>query len=291
MRTDFEQIDRNPLQAIGVGFAAGGRLIVDGVDLTPDPGQVTGLIGPNGAGKSTLLRMMAGLLPTTNGRVTLLGDELDQLRPRTIARRLAYMAQQSPRDQGFTALDMVLMGRYAHDPGWRESPEDVQFAIEALRRTGSERMARQAYGTLSGGERQRVMLARALVQDTDVLLLDEPTASLDLRHQMAVFDLVRQLTRERNLTTVAVVHDLSLAARYCDQLCLLHEGQVVAIGSPEHVLRPDNLRLVFEVEAVVERHPTLGFIQVIPVSGTRDTGDRAVDIRMKVRPLPTVSRK
>src|SRR5690625_3417034 len=171
-----------------VGFQAGGRLIVDGVDLTPESGQVTGLIGPNGAGKSTLIRMMAGLLPTTHGRVMLLADGLDELRPMVIARRLAHMAQHAPVDQGFTALDMVIMGRYAHDPGWRDRPEDVEAALEALRLTGSEAFAGQAYGTLSGGEKQRVMLARALVQETDVLLLDEPTASLDLRHQLAVFD-------------------------------------------------------------------------------------------------------
>lgn len=270
-----------PLEAVQTGFTVGGRLIVHGVDLTPERGMVTGLIGPNGAGKSTLLRMMAGLLAPTNGQVVLHGDNLAELRPMHIARRLAYMAQHPPTDQGFTALDMVVMGRYAHDPGWKERPEDVSAALDALRQTGSEHLAKQAYGTLSGGEKQRVILARALVQETDVLLLDEPTASLDLRYQLAVFDLVRRFTRERNLATVAVVHDLSLAARYCEQLCLLHEGRIVAVGSPEEVLQPDNLRTVFEVEAVVERHPRLGLMQVIPVSGALSAEEGARDISMK----------
>lgn len=282
MKTSFKPVQNEgrselSLQAVLVSFAAGRRLIVDGVDLTPVPGQVTGLIGPNGAGKSTLLRMMARLLSATKGKITLLGDELNKLHPQTIAQRLAYMAQHASADQGFTVLDMVLMGRYAHDPGWRESFKDVQLAYEALERTGCRHLAGRRYGTLSGGERQRVMLARALVQQTDVLLLDEPTASLDLKHQLAVFELVRRLTQEQTLTTIAVVHDLTLAARYCDRLCLLHKGRVAAVGEPEDVLHPNHLRAVFEVEVVVERHPTLGLVQVIPLSAGEAVGGGATE--------------
>lgn len=265
-----------PLVAERIRFSAGGRWLLDGIDITPSPGLVTGLIGPNGAGKSTLLRVLSGLLPAALGRVTLLGDTLGHLQPATIARRLAYMAQHPPLDQGFSALDMVLMGRYAHDSSWRERPEDIEAAQIALKLTGSEEFSHQAFGTLSGGEKQRVMLARALAQQTDVLLLDEPTASLDLRHQLAMFDLVRRLTRQRRITTLMAVHDLSLAARYCDELCLLHEGRVVAAGPPEAVLKPSYLREVFQVEVVVERHPHLDFMLVIPLSDESKEGGNAL---------------
>lgn len=251
------------LEADRVSFRAGGRLLVDGVSLTLTPGRLVGLIGPNGAGKSTLLRLLSGLLSPAAGAVCLEGSNLSGLPPEQIARRLARVPQTPPGELDFSVLEVALMGRYAHNPGWQESTADRRFAMDALAQTGTAHLADRLYSTLSGGERQRVIVARALVQEPRVLLLDEPTASLDLQHQIEVLEVVRRLTAERGLASIAAIHDLSLAARYCDQLLMLHGGKAVSAGRPDEVLCAESLRRVFGVNAVVERHPQLGCLMVL----------------------------
>lgn len=261
-----------PLWAERVSFAAGGRLLVDGVSLALAPGRLMGLVGPNGAGKSTLLRLLNGLLPPLAGSVYLAGADLAGLSPQGIARRVARVPQTVPADLDFAVADVVLMGRYARSPGWQETPADRAAALGALAQTGSAHLAARRYSSLSGGERQRVIVARALAQEPQVLLLDEPTASLDLRHQVEVLGAVRRLAAERQLAAVAAIHDLALAARYCDDLLLLDGGRAVAAGPPARVLTPAVLRRVFGVAAAVERHPRLGHLMVI-VEGLADGGD------------------
>ena len=258
-----------PAIAEGLSLAVPRRWLVRDVSLRLAAGRLTGLIGPNGAGKSTLLRALAGILTPTRGRVVLLGTDLAVLGPPEVARRLARMAQQPPAVEGLTALDVVLMGRYAHHPGWRERRQDLDAARLAMQLTATAALADQPYETLSGGERQRVLLARALAQETAVLLLDEPTASLDLTFQLSMLELVRDLTRQRRLGTLIALHDLSLAARFCDEILLLSGGRLVAAGPPEAVIRPEYLRRVFGIEAIVERHPRVGSLVVIPVSVAR----------------------
>lgn len=251
------------LTANRLRFEAGGRVLVDGLSLTLTPGRLLGLVGPNGAGKSTLLRMLNGLLPPSAGAIHLGGQELDRLTPQQIARRMARVPQSPPGELAFTVLEMVLMGRYALSPGWQERPQDRELAMAALDQTGTAHLADRLYATLSGGERQRVTVARSLAQEPQVLLLDEPTASLDLRHQLEVLEAIRRLSREREMAAVAAVHDLALAARYCDELLLLHQGRAVAVGPPEAVLQRETLREVFGVEALVEHHPRLGHLMIL----------------------------
>lgn len=262
------------LAARRVSFAAGGRLLVDGVSLTLAPGRLVGLVGPNGAGKSTLLRLLNGLLAPAAGSVWLAGADLARLTPAQVARQVARVPQALPGDLDFTALEMVLMGRYAHTPGGREGPADAAAARAALAATGTAHLAERPYGTLSGGERQRVAVARALAQAPRFLLLDEPTAALDLRHQLAVLAAVRRLT-DRGVAALAALHDLSLAARFCDELLLLHAGRAVAAGPPAAVLRPELLRRVYGVEAAVEPHPRLGHLVVTVLGVAEEGGDPA----------------
>lgn len=251
------------LEAERVRFQAGDRLLVDGVSLLLRPGRLAGLVGPNGAGKSTLLRLLNGLLPTSAGSVLLGGEPIGQMQPEAVARRVARVPQSPPGELDFTVLEVVLMGRYAHSPAWHEMPADWTLALEALRQTRTDHLKDRLYSTLSGGERQRVLVARALAQEPKVLLLDEATASLDLRHQFEVMEVVRRLTLERQVAAIAAVHDLTLAARYCDELLLLDGGRAVAAGEPADVLTPGRLRAVFGVDAVVERHPALGHLIIL----------------------------
>ncbi|RMI12938.1 ABC transporter ATP-binding protein [Cellulomonas triticagri] len=222
--------------------------VLDGVSLTATPGQVTGLLGPNGSGKSTLLHVLAGTLAPQHGRV-LLGDHpLADVPRRERARTLAVMEQSSDADTDLAVADVVALGRLPHrgrltPPG----PDDDAACDRALAAVGMSGTQHRRWRTLSGGERQRVHAARALAQEPAVLLLDEPTNHLDVQHQHELLALLRGT----GLTVVVVLHDLALAARYCDRLTVLHEGRVHAAGTTRDVLTPGTLRTVFGVEAAV----------------------------------------
>ena len=227
--------------------------LLDDVDLHADRGQLVGLIGPNGAGKSTLLRAISGILNYGEGTVRLDGDDLRSLSSRDIAAGLALVPQIAPYTHGFTSIELVLMGRYPHLGRFQiEGKEDDRIAKDAMRLTRTEQFADRTLDTLSGGERQRVFVARALAQQPRVLLLDEPTSNLDVLHQLKVLDLVRQLVGD-GLTAVAAIHDLNMAARYCDRLVLLKGGRVLAEGSPEEVLLSETIESAFGVRAAVYR--------------------------------------
>ena len=214
-----------------------GALISD-VSLCIVPGSVMGLLGPNGAGKTTLLRLLTGELRPTSGKV-LLGDRpIREYPPRDLARRLALVPQSPSPMPGFSALDAVLLGRYAHLGRFqREGEEDLKIAQEAME-------------TLSGGEWQRIAIARALAQKPGVLLLDEPTSNLDIRHQLETLRLLRELSRE-GMAVGVVMHDIALAARSLDQIALLRGGRLYAQGSPDQVLTPESLFEVYGVRARV----------------------------------------
>jgi len=225
-----------------------GRLILDGVVLAPETGSTVGLLGPNGSGKSTLLRLLAGLLAPTAGVVTLDGTPLAALPRREIARRLAVVEQQVDTQVELTALDVVRLGRIPHRRAWTPaSAQDERAVRSALERTGLTDRADQPWHTLSGGERQRVQIARALAQEPRELLLDEPTNHLDIHHQLDLLDLVTALP----VTTVVALHDLNLAAMYCDQVVVLSTGRVVAAGTPGAVLTESLIAEVYGVRAAV----------------------------------------
>jgi iron complex transport system ATP-binding protein len=254
------------LEVEGLSVAFDGGRVVDSVSLDVVRGEVVGLVGANGSGKTTLVRTIAGLLSAESGVVTIDGRLASDaggsggagMSQGDRARMLAYMPQLA-ESHPFTALETVLMGRYPYLGRFElEGSGDRELAWAAMERTSVTEFADRKLDTLSGGERQRVVLARVLVQQADVLLMDEPTASLDLRHQILTMDLVREDVSSRNAGAVVILHDLSLAARFCDRLVILKEGRKIAEGTPWDVLTPANLREGFGVEGLVEPDPVTG---------------------------------
>jgi len=241
-----------------------GQTVLNDVNVTIHRGEFVGLIGPNGAGKTTLLRLMAKLLEPTGGAIFLDGRVLAGLRQREVSRQIATVPQSSPSpDFAFPALEVVLMGRYPHRGRWqKEQPEDYAIARQAMADTRTESLASRPITELSGGERQRVVVARALAQRPRLLLLDEPTANLDLCHQLQVLTLIRNLVRTEALAVVAAIHDLMLASRYCDRLLLLKAGSVIADDAPAAVLTPERLADAFGVVAHVEADVETGGLRI-----------------------------
>ena len=232
--------------------------LLNDVCLEADSGNLVGLIGPNGAGKTTLLRAMSGILRATEGTVRLNGADMASLSSQAVAADVALVPQIAPYTHGFTSMELVMMGRYPHLGRFQvEGREDGRIAERAMRLTETERYAERTLDTLSGGERQRVFVARALAQQPRFLLLDEPTSNLDVLHQLQAMELVRSLVND-GLTAVAAIHDLNLAARYCDRLALMKSGRIVAEGVPEDVLSPETLEAAFGVRAAVYRDPVTG---------------------------------
>ncbi len=233
-------------------------VVLRDVSLLAQAGQVLGLIGPNGAGKSTLLRAISGTITPTEGHIRLGESDLVRMPAAERARQVAVVPQGANLPEGFRVAEVVLMGRAPHLPRFGgESARDREIARQAMLRTATWALAERWIGELSGGERQRVLIARALAQEPQLLLLDEATAQLDLKHQTATLDTARRLARS-GLTVIAALHDLNLAALYADRLALLHEGVLLTCDTPERVLTPDWLRRAYDVEAVVGRHPLYG---------------------------------
>jgi len=257
----------------------GGTTVLRGVDAAVDRGRFVGLVGPNGAGKTTLLRTIAGAVGPDSGRVTVADERVHDLHSKAASRLVTTVPQDTTVAFEFDVRTIVGMGRHPHRSrigGWTEADTD---AVErALDRTDTARFADRAVTTLSGGERQRVLLARALAQETPVLLLDEPTGSLDINHQVRTLELVRELVAGGR-TVIAAIHDLDLAARYCDELLLLSGGEAVAAGAPASVLTEPAVREAFDARATVARHPVTGSVSVtaLPDDGHgrgSEVGDR-----------------
>ena len=233
----------------GVRADVGGRTLLAGLDFAVRPGEVVGLIGRNGVGKTTLLRIASAALVPAAGRVLLGGEDVTRLARRPLARRLALVPQDIHVPFPFRVGELVLMGRAPHQSLLGlESESDVERALEALDRLGIGSLADREITSLSGGERQLTLFARALVQDPEILLLDEPTAFLDLKHRVEVLAEVRAFAA-RGRAALVVSHDLSLAARTCDRVVLLGEGGIVAVGTPAEVLQTEPLRRAFDIEA------------------------------------------
>ena len=243
------------IDARGIDWSAAGRLIVNGVDCHVEPGSLVGVIGPNGSGKSSFLRCLAGLRTADDGVVLVQGDTLASLGRREVARRLAFLDQETTGDLPLTVLEVVMLGRTPHKGLFdRDDDRDRAIAARALAATELTGFEDRAWTTLSGGERQRARIARAIAQEPSILLLDEPTNHLDVSHQLQVLRLVRGL----GLACLAALHDLNLATMFCDSLIVLHEGRVVATGQPAEVLTAALVRDVYGVDCEIVRHPRTG---------------------------------
>ena len=242
----------------GLGYVIEGRRLLDGVDLAAEPGEFVAIVGPNGAGKTTLLRLLSGEWTPTSGSVEILGRPLPDLSPMERARLRAVLPQHTLLAFAFRCLDVVLMGRYAAISG-----DDAAVVERVMGATDTAPLRERLYPTLSGGEQTRVSLARVLAQETPVLFLDEPTASLDLRHQELVMRTLRGLADAGGIV-VGVLHDLNVAARYADRIVLLAEGRVAAAGSTAEVLRADTIEAVYQQSVSVVPHPVLGSPLVLP---------------------------
>jgi iron complex transport system ATP-binding protein len=250
----------------GYGRSGAGRAVLEAISFEVGRGELVGVLGPNGAGKSTLVRAISGVLPRYDGSVRVLGDEVRALAPRELARRLAVVPQEPRFELPFTALEIVLLGRHPHLSGLAfESADDVAIARRALARVDAAALADRAIDELSAGERQRVVFARALAQEAPLLLLDEPASFLDLRHEVELFDRLRELAASGR-AVVAVLHDLNLAAEYCDRLLLLKSGRVAAFGATGDVLTYANLKAVYETEVYVDLNDLTGRLVVTALS-------------------------
>jgi len=244
----------------------GAPLVVDGVSLTIPRGAIAGLLGPNGSGKSTLVRLISGVMAPLSGGIWIAGRPIGEYSRLDLARRLAVVPQETHATFDFTVIDMVLMGRYAHlGPFELEGPSDQRIARDALAATGTSALELRSFSSLSGGEKQRVVIASALAQASDLLLLDEPTTSLDLAYQFEIGALLKRLNAERGTTMVMSTHDLNLAAAVCDRIILLKEGRVIAQGPTAEILTVERIRQLYGVEADVQFHPRAGHVTVVPI--------------------------
>lgn len=232
-------------------------------------GEIFGVVGPNGSGKTSLLKLLAKVLRPQAGKVELFGHKLEGMRQDAVARTVALVPQDSQQIFPFTITETVLMGRFPHQQsrgglggfGW-EGPEDLRLAGQAMEETDVMHLAHRSIGDVSGGERQRAVIARALTQQPKVLLLDEPTAFLDLNHQLEICTILCRLNEQHGLTVVLSSHDLNLVSQHCDRILLLKDGTVFRLGTPEEVIRPDVLETVYRCEVLVDHHPISGLPRV-----------------------------
>ena len=256
------------LEARDLTVSYNDRVAVSGVTVTLAPGEITAVVGPNGAGKSTLLRSLNGQIQRAAGVVLLDGQPIDKYNRRTIGRRIAVVAQEAELRFPVTVLEFVLGGRFAWGPnsgwGW-ETEGDLSIAEEVLAETELTQLSGRLMNELSGGERQRAVLARALATEAAFLLLDEPTANLDLSHQGTLLALVRNRCDTRQASALVVTHDLNLAAQFADRILLMKNGNAVRAGKPHEVLTPQLLHQVFDVEVLVDAHPITGAPRVTPL--------------------------
>lgn len=262
------------LQLDGLAVDIAGRRIVTGIDLAVSDREFAGLVGANGSGKSTILKAIYRVHPPSAGRVLLDRTDLLSLRPRDAARRVAVVTQESTSEFDFTVREMVMIGRTPHKGHFdRDTATDRSIVGQAIERVGCQHLAYRRFNTLSGGEKQLILIARALAQEADHLILDEPTSHLDIHHQVEILEVVAGL----GVTVLAALHDLSLAALFCRTIHVLCAGQLVTAGPPGSVLTPEIIRQAYGADVLVIQHPDTGTPHLIPRRIQPATRDHPAD--------------
>lgn len=257
------------IETNSLNFNYGKRAVLHDINLEIKQGEIVGLLGPNGSGKSTLLKIISGIMHDFTGSVRIGGQDVRSIPRRKLAQTLAMVPQESGFGFPFTVLQVVLMGRHPHLAGLAfESSADITIARDALARCGASELANRTIQELSSGERQRVIFARALAQQPDILLLDEPASFLDIRYQVELYEIVRELVQNKKCTVITVLHELNLAAEYCGQVYLLANGHIQAGGTTPEILNYSNLTHTFNTEVYVDTNSLTGNPLVIPLSKT-----------------------
>ncbi|MCJ7605283.1 MAG: ABC transporter ATP-binding protein [Dehalococcoidales bacterium] len=252
------------LEVQNLELAYGRHLIVSGLTFRVMPGELVGLIGPNGSGKSTIIKALSHIIMPFSGMVLVDGRNIKDISRKELACRVGVVPQLPLLPSTFSAFEIVLMGRNPHMGLFQaESRHDFELVRQAMEKTGTAHLANRRINELSAGEIQSVLIARVLVQETDSILLDEPTANLDIGRQMEILDLISHLCRESNLTVLAAVHDLNLAAQYCTRLLLIHEGRLHSEGTPAEVITDENIAEVYGAGNCVYTHPANGLPTVL----------------------------
>ena len=250
----------------GLHFSYGSQPVLNGISTDIGAGEFLALVGPNGAGKSTFLKILAGLLRRFDGTVEFSGRPLRDYDTRDLARRVAFVPQETHVVFPFTADEIVLMGRLPHRAGFAfDSRHDLDCAREAMTRTDTATLSGKTFNELSGGEKQRVVLASALAQEPEVLLLDEPTVYLDLKHQIQFYDILERLNTERKITVISVTHDINLAARYARRMIGIDGGTFKADGRPDELMRPALIHELFGIHTEVLTRPDGRGLFIVPV--------------------------
>ena len=255
------------LQIKDLSFSYGSTQILKDINMELGSSDVLGIVGPNGAGKSTLLRCIDRILVPQNGTLLLDGQEMKQMSSMEIAKKIGYVPQCISNTFPATVFDTVLMGRRPH-LGWRSSEEDIDTVLEVLTMLKIKYLAMRDFNEISGGQQQKVLIARALAQDAEILLLDEPTSNLDIRHQLEVMEILTKLVKKKGLSVMMAIHDLNLASRYSDRIIMLNGGGIRDTGDPVSVLTAENIQSVYGVEVIVKHEADKPYI--IPI---RSLGD------------------
>ncbi len=251
-----------------VTLAYGHKVVVRDITLQVMPGEMVGLVGPNGCGKSTILKALSRVIPPYSGRILVDGKDMSRIPRKDLSRLLGVVPQMPLLPSAFTAFEIVLMGRNPHLGLFQyEGPRDMAITWQAMERTSTQHLAERRISELSGGEIQGIVIARVLAQETEAILLDEPTANLDIGRQIEILDLIRHLCRENNLTVVAALHDLNLASQYCDRLVLINNERIHAEGTPREVINTKNIEEVYGAGSYVYNHPLSGLPAVLPNAG------------------------
>ncbi|HEY82908.1 MAG TPA: ABC transporter ATP-binding protein [Dehalococcoidia bacterium] len=256
------------IEVHNVCLGYGRETVLDGLTFRVRPGEMVGLIGPNGCGKSTIIRALSRVIPPRSGEILIDGKEITKIPRRELACLVGVVPQMPILPSAFTAFEVVLMGRNPHLGLFQyEGPRELDIAWRAMERTGTQSLARRRVGELSGGEIQCLLIARVLAQETKAILLDEPTANLDIGRQVEVLDLIRNLCLQSNLAVLAALHDLNLASQYCHRLILINNGRIHAEGTPWEVITPRNIEEVYGAGGCVYTHPVNGLPTVLLNAG------------------------